>query len=204
MTDFEYENAIFKQGFKYICGVDEAGRGPWAGPVVAAAVILDPKNIPVGLNDSKKLSAKKREELAIIIKQVAIDYSVHFIDAAIIDKVNILEATYLAMNGSINSLKHTEYALIDGNRSPKPKIPCQTIIKGDSKSASIAAASILAKTARDEFMSAAHYEYPQYDFINNMGYGVAKHAKALEEFGTCIYHRKSFKPIKAIENSKEL
>ena len=200
MTDFSNELWVSSEfGAKSICGIDEAGRGPWAGPVTAAAVILDAGKIPQGLNDSKKLSAKKRDELAPQIKEMAIAWHVAFVDAETIDEINILQATFKAMREALSGLKTAaDFALVDGNRDPKLGIPTKTIIKGDSLSLSIAAASILAKTARDEFMQNAHKTYPQYGFDKNAGYGVPVHIAALETYGPCPLHRKSFKPVKAI------
>lgn len=200
MTDFSNELWVSSEfGAKYICGIDEAGRGPWAGPVVAAAVILDQNKIPHGLNDSKKLSVKKRDELAPQIKELAIAWHIAFVDAQTIDEINILQATFKAMREAMGGLvTPADFALVDGNRDPKLGIPTKTIIKGDSISFSIAAASILAKTARDEFMKDVHKTYPQYGFDKNAGYGVPVHIDALKTHGPCHLHRKSFKPVKAI------
>ena len=202
MTDFSFETlAATEHHANLICGVDEAGRGPWAGPVSAAAVILDLNDIPEGLNDSKKLSVKKRDLLAPLIKEKAIAWSVAMVDAETIDEINILQATFLAMKNAIKGLKiQPDFALIDGNRAPSLDIPCQTIIKGDSLSCSIAAASILAKTERDKLMTEADKLYPQYGFAKNAGYGVPAHIKALKEHGICPLHRKSYKPIRLILN----
>ena len=194
MPDLEYEKAARKGGFNLICGVDEAGRGPLAGPVCAAAVIL-PENCEIeGLNDSKKLSEKKREELFPIIKEKAIAYAIAFGTVEEIEEVNILEATYIAMNRAIDSLEvSADYALIDGNRVPKGiKIPCETVVKGDSKSLSIAAASVLAKVTRDRLMLDFDKEYPQYKFAAHKGYGTKAHYEAIAEHGVCPIHRLSF------------
>jgi ribonuclease HII len=175
-------------------GCDEAGRGCLAGPVFAAAVIL-PKNFKNEvLTDSKKLSRKQREELRIIIEKEAIDFSVASIDNNKIDEINILNASILAMHEALNKLKRKfEFIIVDGNRfKPFKKKPHQTIIKGDEKYMSIAAASVLAKTYRDEFMELQHLKYPIYDWLNNKGYGVEKHRKAIIEFGQTPLHRKSF------------
>lgn len=200
MVDYLLENQIKNEkNIRFICGIDEAGRGPWAGPVTCAAVILDENNIPEGLNDSKKLSAKKRDKLAIEIKEKAIAWHIAFIDAQIIDDINILAATFLGMKEAAEGLViKPEFALIDGNLDPKIGIESLPVVKGDGKSVSIAAASILAKTARDEYMQKAHLEYPQYGFAKNAGYGVPAHIAALKEHGPCPLHRKSFKPIKAL------
>ncbi|MBO4432826.1 MAG: ribonuclease HII, partial [Clostridia bacterium] len=165
MPDFSIENEVKKQGYNYICGVDEAGRGPLAGPVCAAAVIL-PEGIEIaGLNDSKKLSEKKREELYSVIKEKALSFSVAFGTLEEIEELNILNATYLAMNRAIEGLAlKPDFALIDGNRVPKDiSVPCETVVKGDGKSASIAAASILAKVTRDKLLIEYDKKYPQYN-----------------------------------------
>lgn len=194
MPDLEYEKAARQGGFNLICGVDEAGRGPLAGPVCAAAVIL-PDDVEIeGLNDSKKLSEKKREELFPIIKEKAIAYSIAFGTVEEIEEFNILEATYIAMNRAIDSLDiSADYALIDGNRVPKGiKIPCETVVKGDSKSLSIAAASVLAKVTRDRLMLDYDKEYPEYKFSAHKGYGTKAHYEAIEKHGVCPIHRLSF------------
>lgn len=175
-------------------GVDEAGRGSYAGPVVAAAVIL-PKNFrhPF-LNDSKQLKPQKREELRVLIEAESIAYAVAMVDHTRIDSINILQATYQAMHEAIGQLKQRpDRLLIDGNRfRPYPGIPHHCMVKGDGKYASIAAASILAKTYRDKFMQELHTEYPLYGWDKNMGYGTAAHREAIAKHGLCIYHRKSF------------
>lgn len=175
-------------------GLDEAGRGCYAGPVFAAAVIL-PKDFhhPL-LNDSKQLNEKQRELLRPIIEKGSIAFAVASVDNETIDKINILQASFTAMHFSVDRLKTIpEFLLIDGNRfKPYSGIPHQCIIKGDGKYASIAAASILAKTYRDEFMQKIHAEFPNYGWDKNKGYGTAAHRKAIDEFGLCCYHRKSF------------
>lgn len=194
MPDFEYEKAASKSGFKYICGVDEAGRGPLAGPVCAAAVIL-PENCDIeGLNDSKKLSEKKREQLFDIIKEKAVAYSVAFGSLEEIEELNILEATYLAMNRAIEALSvKADFALIDGNRVPKNiKIPCETIVKGDSKSMSVAAASVLAKVTRDRLLLEYDKKYPLYNLKKHKGYGTKEHTDLIKLYGPCEIHRLSF------------
>lgn len=194
MPDFSYETEASRKGFKFVCGVDEAGRGPLAGPVCAAAVIL-PTNVSIeGLNDSKKLSEKKREALYDVITEKAIAYSIAFGTLDEIETYNILNATFIAMNRAIDSLKiKADYALIDGNRVPKGiKIPCETVVKGDAKSASIAAASILAKVTRDRLLIEYDEKYPQYNFKKHKGYGTKEHYEAIEKFGVCEVHRLSF------------
>ncbi len=190
---WEIEQRHFDRGVELICGVDEAGRGPLAGPVCAAAVIL-PKNIEIpGLDDSKKLSDKRRRELYPIIKEQAVAYAIAFADHKEIDEINILQATFLAMERAISQLSaKPEFALIDGNREKDFGIPVETVIKGDSLSASIAAASVLAKVARDDLMLAAAEEYPQYGFEIHKGYGTKAHYVALAEHGPCPIHRMTF------------
>ena len=193
MPDFEIEKKAYDKGFKYVCGVDEAGRGPLAGPVCAAAVIL-PEDCEIeGLNDSKKLSEKKREALYDIIISKALAYSVCYGTVEEIEQYNILNATLLAMNRAIESLKiSADYALVDGNRVPKEiKIPCETVVKGDAKSASIAAASILAKVTRDRLLLEYDSKYPEYGFKNHKGYGTAAHYAAIKEYGPTPVHRLS-------------
>lgn len=187
------ENSFFAQGVEIICGVDEAGRGPLAGPVCAAAVIL-PKNMVIpGLDDSKKLSDKRRRELFPVIKEQAIAYGIAFADHEEIDRLNILQATYLAMERAIAQLTiKPQLALIDGNRSKDFGIPVQTVVHGDSLSASIAAASILAKVTRDDYMLQMAEAYPQYGFEIHKGYGTKAHYAALTEFGHCPIHRMTF------------
>lgn len=194
MTDmWKIEQQYFDTGIKLICGVDEAGRGPLAGPVCAAAVILPPNVQIPGLNDSKKLSDKKRRELYPIIKEQAIAYGIAFADHKEIDKINILQATYLAMERAIGQLSvKPELALIDGNRAKDFGIPVETVIHGDSLSASIAAASVLAKVTRDDYMLKMAEEYPSYDFEIHKGYGTKAHYAALRDLGPCPIHRMSF------------
>ena len=190
---WEIEQTYFDSGLELICGVDEAGRGPLAGPVCAAAVIL-PKNVEIpGLNDSKKLSDKRRRELFPVIKEQAIAYGIAFADHHEIDEINILQATYLAMQRAIDQLSvRPELALIDGNRAKDFGLPVKTVVHGDSLSASIAAASILAKVTRDDYMETMAHEYPQYDFQIHKGYGTKAHYAALEAFGPCPIHRMTF------------
>jgi ribonuclease HII len=196
--NFSFESAALDEGHTIICGIDEAGRGPWAGPVVASAVILDPKNIPHGLNDSKKLNEAKREVLFDPIMQSS-QVGIGIVSAAEIDEINILQATFLAMQRAFAQLKVTpQLALIDGNKSPKLNCKTQTIIGGDAKSLSIAAASIIAKVTRDRIMHQHDQTYPHYGFAHHKGYGTAAHKAALALHGPCAEHRKSFKPIALI------
>lgn len=179
-----------------ICGVDEAGRGPLAGPVVAAAVILDPKKPILGLNDSKKLSAKRREALAIEIRTKALAWAVAEASVEEIDCINILQASLLAMRRAVEALHITpERALIDGNRCPDLSCPSEALIGGDGKVAAIAAASILAKTVRDEGMLQLHQAFPEYGFDRHMGYPTAQHLAALMEHGVSPVHRRTFGPV---------
>ena len=194
MPDFEYENKAKEKGFGFICGVDEAGRGPLAGPVGAAAVIL-PDGIEIeGLNDSKKQREKKREQLYDIITERAIAWSVAFGTVEEIETVNILNATFLAMNRAVDTLSvKADYALIDGNRIPKGiSIPCETVIKGDAKSCSVAAASVIAKVTRDRLLLEYAEKYPEYGFEKHKGYGTAAHYDAVSKHGLCPVHRPSF------------
>jgi len=179
-----------------ICGVDEAGRGPLAGPVVAAAVILDPENPIEGLNDSKKLSARRREKLAIEIRAKALAWAVAEASVEEIDTINILQASMLAMQRAVAALsvKPVE-ALIDGNRCPELACRAEAVVGGDGKIESIAAASILAKTVRDADMRELHAKYPQYGFDRHMGYPTARHLAALREHGASPVHRRSFAPV---------
>lgn len=179
--------------FELICGVDEAGRGPLAGPVCAAAVIL-PKGLVIpGLNDSKKLSDKRRRELFPIIQQEAVSFGIAFASQEEIDEINILQATFLAMRRAMEQLNpQPEFALIDGNRETDFGVPCRTVIKGDSLSANIAAASVLAKVTRDNWMMEAAEKYPGYGFEIHKGYGTKAHYAALEKLGPCPIHRRSF------------
>ncbi len=194
MPDYEFEKAAVNSGFSCICGVDEAGRGPLAGPVCAAAVILPEGAVIEGLDDSKKLTEKKRERLYDIIKETAVAYSVAYGTLEEIETVNILEATYLAMNRAIEGLNvKPDFALIDGNRVPRGiKIPCETIVKGDSKSMSVAAASVLAKVTRDRLMLEYDKKYPEYNFKKHKGYGTKEHTELIKQYGPCEIHRLSF------------
>ena len=191
--DFEYEINARNKGYSAVCGVDEAGRGPLAGPVFAAAVILPENCVIEGLNDSKKISEKKREALFDVIKEKAVSYCIASVDEKIIDEINILQATYLAMKKAVEGLDvPADYALIDGNRMPPIEIDGETVVKGDAKSPSIAAASILAKVSRDRFMLELDEKYPQYKFSQHKGYGTKLHYEMLTEHGVSDCHRMSF------------
>jgi ribonuclease HII len=182
-----------------VCGVDEAGRGPWAGPVSAAAIILDPARLPKGINDSKQLNHATRERLYGEIVEVAVAYCVVIVDAGQIDAINILGATQLAMARAVAGLSVApSLALIDGNRAPALGCPTVTIVKGDALSLSIAAASILAKVTRDRLMLQADLDFPGYGFAKHKGYGVPEHSAALSRLGPCPLHRMSFKPVAAV------
>ena len=188
-----YERAVNILGYENICGVDEAGRGPLAGDVFAAAVILPKGYILEGLNDSKKLSEKKREALFDIIKKDAVAYSIQTASVSEIDEINIRNATYLAMRRAIFSLgTPAEYALIDGDCITELSLPHQCVIKGDAKSLSIAAASILAKVARDRYMKELSEKYPEYLFGKHKGYGTALHTELIKKYGPCPEHRRTF------------
>lgn len=190
---WEIENGLHEQGITAICGVDEAGRGPLAGPVCAAAVLLPDNLIIPGLNDSKKLTEKKRNELFPIIKELAIAYGIAFATEAEIDELNILQATFLAMQRAIDQLNgKAHFALIDGNREKDFGLPVMTVVKGDARSANIAAASILAKVTRDRCMEELAMKYPQYGFEVHKGYGTKAHYAALEQYGASPVHRMTF------------
>lgn len=194
MTDgYEYERAAAANGYTAICGIDEAGRGPLAGPVFAAAVIL-PEGLEIeGLDDSKKLTEKKREALFDVIKEKAISWHIAFATEQEIDEINILQATYLAMRRACEGLSvPADYALVDGNRMPPLAINGETIVKGDHLSKSIAAASILAKVSRDRVMLELDKLYPEYQFAKHKGYGTKVHRELLLEHGPCAVHRRSF------------
>ena len=194
--DFTFEESLMGQGYPLIAGVDEVGRGPLAGPVTAAAVILDPSNIPQGLNDSKKLSAKRRENLYdLILKSSTV--AVTHVSVEEIDRINILQASLLAMRNAVAALRpQPAHLLIDGNRVPDPiNIPAQPIVKGDGKSLSIAAASIVAKTVRDRLMTELSLQNPGYGWEKNAGYPSKQHILALERLGVTPHHRRSFRPV---------
>lgn len=189
----EIENECRKKGYKYIAGVDEAGRGPLAGPVYAAAVILPEGTFIEGINDSKKLSEKKREELFDVICEKASAYCIAEVSHTRIDEINILNATFEAMNKAVNGLNiRPDYVLIDGNRIKGMEIPHETVVKGDAKSISIAAASILAKVSRDRVMYEMAKQYPLYGFDKHKGYGTKAHCDAILKYGACEIHRRSF------------
>ena len=189
----QYENEARAVGARVVCGIDEAGRGPLAGPVCAAAVILPPGAQIDGLDDSKKLSEKKREQLFDVIQETAISTSIAFATEQEIDEINILQATFLAMRRACEGLSvRPDYALIDGNRMPPLDIPGETIVKGDACSANIAAASILAKVSRDRLMMELDKLYPEYQFAKHKGYGTKLHRELLQQYGPCPIHRRSF------------
>ena len=193
MPDHSFEDAARAKGFAQVCGVDEAGRGPLAGPVCAAAVILPPGCEIDGLNDSKKLTEKKREALFPVIQQQALAWSVAYAEVEEIDSLNILQATFLAMRRAVEGLSlPADYALIDGNRLPPLAIPGETVVKGDSRSMSIAAASVLAKVSRDHVMLDLDRQFPQYAFAQHKGYGTALHYEKIKEHGVSPVHRLTF------------
>ena len=189
----EYEKMYKEQGYTAICGVDEAGRGPLAGPVYAAAVILPEGLLIEGVNDSKKLTEKKREELFDVIKEKAAAYCIASASVEEIEELNILGATMLAMKRAVEGLSvKADFAMIDGNKKPPLEIPCEAIVKGDAKSESVAAASILAKVSRDRFMLGLDKEYPQYGWARNKGYPTPDHRAAIAQHGASPYHRHTF------------
>lgn len=191
--NFDIEKEVMAEGYNIICGVDEAGRGPLCGPVCAAAVILPVDCEIEGINDSKKLSEKKREVLYDIIREKAIAYSIEMVDAKTIDEINILQATFLAMRRAVENLSvMPDAALIDGNGKPGLSIEERTVIKGDAKSVSIAAASILAKVTRDRYCLEMDKKYPQYAFAQHKGYGTKLHYEKIAEHGICDEHRRTF------------
>ncbi|MBU2866614.1 ribonuclease HII [Pacificibacter marinus] len=194
--DFSFETAATKRGYSRVAGVDEVGRGPLAGPVVAAAVWLDPDNIPDGMNDSKKLTAKRREALYDQILAVA-DVSIASCSVEEIDEINILQASLRAMERAVAGLKiHADYVLVDGNKIPAAfGVNAEAIVKGDARSLSISAASIVAKTWRDRLMVDLAQQYPGYGWEKNAGYGTKLHMEGLAKFGVTPHHRCSFKPI---------
>ena len=196
MPNFAFESRALARIAGLVAGVDEAGRGPLAGPVVAAAVIFQKKRIPKGLNDSKKLTARMREALFTSIMEKAVAVGVGEASVDEIDLVNIRQATHLAMARAVRALNPAAvFALVDGNDAPALPCPCETIIGGDGRSVSIAAASIIAKVTRDRLMVALHEEHPNYGWAANKGYGTAEHLFALERFGATPHHRRSFAPI---------
>jgi len=202
MPDFDLERAALQRGHRVICGVDEAGRGPWAGPVVAAAAVLDPDSLEPEflerLDDSKKLKAERREELFQAFEG-RVQFGIGEATAEEIDRINILQATFLAMARAVEGLEFAvDLALVDGNREPPLPCPVACVVKGDAKSLSIAAASIVAKVTRDRIMGALSSRYPGYGWERNAGYGTAEHKAALARFGVTPEHRKSYAPIHKI------
>ena len=190
---YEYEKQAIAEGYTTVCGIDEAGRGPLCGPVCAAAVILPVDCEIEGINDSKKLSEKKREKLYDEIIRKAVCYAVSMVPADVIDEINILQATFLAMRNAVSGLSvQPDIALIDGNQKPGLTIEERTIVKGDAKSISIAAASILAKVTRDRYMLEADTKYPEYKFAQHKGYGTKLHYEMLAKYGLCPEHRRTF------------
>ena len=188
-----YENTAYENGYNLVCGVDEAGRGPLAGPVCAAAVVLPKGLILEGVNDSKKLTEKKREALFDVITEQALDWSVAFATVEEIEEINILNAAMLAMKRAVEGIKNpVDFAIIDGNRKPPLEIDCEAVVKGDAKSMSVAAASILAKVSRDRILRQYAVDYPQYGFEKHKGYGTKVHVEALKKYGPCEVHRPSF------------
>jgi ribonuclease HII len=197
MPHYIYESRLLKTMAGPICGVDEVGRGPLAGPVVAAAVILDRARIPKGLNDSKKLSEEDREALFPRIMEMAVAVGIGEASVEEIDLVNIRQATHLAMGRAVRALPvPAMFALVDGNDAPALPCKCDTLVKGDSRSVSIAAASIIAKVTRDRMMAALHDQHPGYNWKNNKGYGTTEHYSGLRAHGVTLHHRRSFGPIR--------
>lgn len=193
ITMWEIEDENYAEGFQVICGVDEAGRGPLAGPVCAAAVILPPHTRIPGLNDSKKLTDKKRRELFPVICEQAVAYGIGMATEQEIDEINILQATFLAMQRALDQLQvRPDLALIDGNRQKDFGLPVKTVVKGDSLSANIAAASVLAKVTRDDLMIRQAEQFPEYGFEIHKGYGTKAHYAALEQYGPSPIHRMTF------------
>lgn len=198
LPNFDFERSALMRGCARVAGIDEAGRGPWAGPVVAAAVILAPDDLPDGLNDSKKLTHARREELHDIIRAKA-EVGIGIVDVAVIDRDNILQATYAAMIQAVAALASApHFALIDGNRAPTLACPVETVIEGDGKCLSIAAASIIAKVTRDRLMIDLDRQCPGYGFAKHKGYGTAEHQEALARLGPTMHHRRSFEPIRLL------
>ena len=195
----EIENGLYSKGFKLIAGVDEAGRGPLAGPVCAAAVIL-PQGVKIeGVNDSKKLTEKKREALFDIICNTAVAYAIEFVSPTVIDEINIRQATSLAMHNAVQNLdRKADYIIIDGNDGIPFDTPYEYIIKGDARSQTIAAASILAKVSRDRLMRELDREYPEYGFAKHKGYGTKAHMEAIQKYGVSEVHRKTFMTDKVL------
>ncbi|MCB1066704.1 MAG: ribonuclease HII [Simkania sp.] len=194
------EEMAYQEGYQIIAGVDEAGRGPLAGPVVAAACIFPRGLVLEGVDDSKKLSPKKREEIyQILVSHPEIDFAIGIVEQTQIDVINILQASLAAMASAIKNLVvEPDFLLVDGNQRPPTEIACKAVVKGDSLSQSIAAASILAKHSRDQMMLQFHLEWPQYGFDKHKGYATRAHLQAIQKHGPCPIHRKSFEPLKSI------
>ncbi len=201
MPDFALETQQYTKGYQWVCGIDEAGRGPLSGPVIAACCVL-PRDVEIeGLNDSKKLTPKKRDLLYDKIREVALDYAIGYATPEEIDSINILNATMLAMRRAIEGMEKTpDFALVDGNCTRDFPIPAQAVIKGDSLSFSIAAASILAKVTRDRLCEKDHENYPEYGFDKHKGYGTKEHMDAVRRLGPCPIHRRTF--LKFLEDGK--
>ncbi|MFA7463846.1 MAG: ribonuclease HII [Syntrophales bacterium] len=194
---YEFESRARRSGFSLVAGVDEAGRGPLAGPVVAAAVVLPADYRNSEIRDSKQLSSKKRDEMYGILINEAVSFGLGVVEPSVIDQMNILRASLLAMKEAVMNLSSgIDFLLIDGNQGIDLPIPQQTIIDGESHSISVAAASIIAKVSRDRIMEIYHRQYPQYNFINNKGYGTEEHRRAIKIHGCCKLHRMSFKPVR--------
>ena len=192
----KFEKQAWDKGFSWIAGIDEVGRGALFGPVCAAAVVINPNNIPYGIQDSKKLTPQKRLKLSKEIRSAAHDWAVAFVDSSTIDQINILEATRKAMHLAINKLKaKPDYLLCDAMELKSIKIPQESIVKGDTQSISIAAASIIAKVERDHLVINLDTEFPEYNLKNNMGYGTKKHLEALRKLGPTHFHRHSFRGV---------
>jgi ribonuclease HII len=199
MPHYIYESRLLKTMSGPIAGVDEAGRGPLAGPVVAGAVIFERGRIPKGIDDSKQMTPEAREELYVRIVESAVAWSVGEASVDEIDLINIRQATHLAMARAVRAMAVAPmFALVDGNDAPALPCPCDTLVDGDARSVSIAAASIIAKVTRDRMMRALHDEHPGYGWITNMGYGTEEHLRGLEKHGVCAHHRRSFAPVRRI------
>jgi ribonuclease HII len=204
MSLYNFENELYQKGIKYIAGCDEVGRGPLAGPVVCAAVILDPKNTIEGLNDSKKLSENKRRKLSQEIKEKALAYYITYIEPALVDQINVYQSSKRGMIEAVRKLQiKPEHVLSDAMPLTELGIPFTSIIKGDSKSASIAAASIIAKVSRDKYMVDMAKRYPNYGFDMHKGYPTKKHIDALNKFGVTEIHRKTYKPVYDLLNKQQ-
>ncbi len=197
MTMYSFELSAHRSGFQVVAGVDEAGRGPLSGPVIAAAVVLPPSYKNDEIRDSKQLSPKKRERLYETINNDALSVGLGVVESSVIDSINILQATLMAMEEAVTNLSlAVDYLLIDGINNINVPIPQQAIRKGDSLSISIASASIIAKVSRDKIMEIYHHQFPQYNFLKNKGYGTLEHREAIKKYGCCKIHRRSFKRVK--------